>query len=133
MTEIKHALLQWKDNILFGTGLGAKIELVTLIHISPQLIDNSYVFILWKTGLVGFTLFILILFNFIKKGIKLFLKLNQTNEQWIVAAITSGFIGLMFIGLTNTCLVHYRFIILWALAFAYIETMYKKYFLLNNN
>ena len=36
----------------------------------------------------------------------------------------SGFAGLLLIGLTNSCLIRYRFVIIWAFVIAIIEILY---------
>ena len=94
-------------------------------HISNDNVDNSFIVILWKMGLVGLGLYILILFHFFHRGLYLFKHSKDISTQRFIAALLSGFAGLIFIALTNSCLAFYRFNIIWALSFASIEIYYQ--------
>jgi len=128
LAEIIRAFKQWDNNIVtvcFGTGLGAAYESVDLTRPNHFSVDNSYAFILWKMGIVGLIVFLLIIYSFFKKGLYVFKKSNNTEHRQIVAALMSGFGGLLIIALTNTCVARYRFIIIWSLIIAIIEIMYN--------
>ncbi len=126
ITEIKRALSQWSNNIFFGTGLGATIEPITLKHWSPYLVDNSYAYVLWKMGIIGLILFSAVIMIPLYRGMRLFVRLKNANNAHLIGALLSGWIGLLIIALTNTCLVRYFYIILWAFLFATIEIMNEK-------
>ena len=77
-------------------------------------------------GILGLTTYLIILFLFFKRGFHVFKHATQERYRQMSAAIMSGFAGLLLIGLTNASLVIYRFIIIWALVIATIETLYWK-------
>jgi len=123
MAEISRALEQWKRNILLGTGLGSTIHRVA-VRMTYDVVDNSYIFILWKTGLIGFFSYAAIIVLFFQRGLNVFKRTDDLEIQRIVASSLSGFAGLMLIALTNTCLMLYRFTLIWAILFASLELLY---------
>ncbi len=126
ITEIKRALAQWSNNIFLGTGLGATIEPITIKHWSPYLVDNSYAYMLWKTGIIGLILFLAITLVPVFRGMRLFVRLKNANDAHLIGALISGWVGLLIIALTNTCLVRYFYIILWTFLFATLELLNEK-------
>ncbi len=124
MAEINIALEQWRGDILFGTGLGATIHRVAT-HMIYDVLDNSYAFILWKAGLLGLLSYVLMIVLFYQRGIAIFRKSGDTYQR-IVASALSGFAGLMLIALTNSSLMLYRFIIIWAVLFGSLEFLYSR-------
>jgi hypothetical protein len=128
LLEIIRALKLWDNNvftILFGTGLGSSYMSINIERTYHYSLDNSYAIILWKMGLLGLVVFLLIYIHFIIKGFKIFIKTNDAGKKIIVASILSGIGGLMVIALTNACLVRYRFIIIWAILLGVIEIFYR--------
>jgi len=77
-------------------------------------VDNSFAFILWKSGLVGLLLFVSIFLNAIRKGFSLLRSDLPAEHRYAVSALTAALIGLCFIALTNACIVSYRFILIWS-------------------
>ncbi|MFO7891893.1 MAG: O-antigen ligase family protein [bacterium] len=128
LNEIKNALHNWKNNIFLGTGLGDSINLVTLHHVSPNIVDNSYIFVLWKTGIIGLILFLFLLLYFLQKGIKIYFTSQDTIIKTITSAAVSSLFGLMIIALTNVCLIHYRFIIIWSIILGSISICHKLHY-----
>jgi O-antigen ligase len=125
MAEISIALGQWKQNVLFGTGLGSTIHRVAT-HMRYDILDNSYAFILWKAGLLGFFAYMAMIILFYQRGLTMFRKVADVHNQRIIASTLSGFAGLMLIALTNNSLMLYRFVIVWAVLFASLEFLYGK-------
>ncbi|MDP8218902.1 MAG: O-antigen ligase family protein [Candidatus Theseobacter exili] len=125
MAEIKRSVAQWELNPLLGTGLGSWISPVILNHMPFNHVDNSYFFLLWKTGVVGLSLFLLIYVSCLVAGIKTFYKSKNAEIKRMLAAIISGILGLMLIALTNTCIVYYGLNIVWAVALASIIVLVR--------
>jgi hypothetical protein len=126
MAEVHRALLQWRGNIFLGTGLGSTINPVTTAHMSIDLVDNSYVVILWKLGLIGFLAYLLILLQSFRLGIEVFKKSPSSEEKGIVAAILSGWIGLLLVALTNSCIIFYRYNLIWASSLATLQLLHSR-------
>ena len=124
MAEIKRALAQWRRNVLFGTGLGSTIHRVA-VNMKYDMVDNSYVFLLWKTGLIGLFSYLVVVVLFFHRGMTILKRTDDLDIHRIVISSLSGFAGLMLIALTNSCLVLYRFIIIWAILIASLEYYYR--------
>ncbi|HPR88756.1 MAG TPA: hypothetical protein PL181_12115 [bacterium] len=125
MGEISHAMQQWQNHRFLGTGLGSTISPVTLIHYSNNNVDNSYAVILWKTGIIGLALYLSVLALVFKHGLYVFRCTKSIERQRMIAALLSGFTGLLVIALTNACLAFYIYSIIWAAGFASVEILYR--------
>lgn len=125
MAEINIALSQWKRNYLMGSGLGAPMYRVATRG-TYDIVDNSYVFILWKAGLIGLFSYLTIILLFFKRGLAVYKRSKDLPTRRIVASSLAGFAGLMLIALTNSSLMLYRFVIIWAILFGSIEFLYKR-------
>jgi hypothetical protein len=126
MAESGRALAQWKNNIFLGTGLGSTFNPITLNHVSNNLVDNSYVVLLWKMGLIGLTIYLTVILLFFKHGLYVFKHSININIKSIISVMLSGYCGLLFVALTNSCLVLYRYNIVWAIAIATVEILYVR-------
>lgn len=129
LSEIYRALDQWDNSlvtIIFGTGLGAKFESIDIMRAGTAIVDCSYVYILWKSGLIGLAAYTFLVFAFFRRGFAVFNRATDESSKQITAALMSAFAGLLVIGLTNTCLVRYRFIVIWAFILATIEILFRE-------
>ena len=129
LSEIIRALQVWDNNVfsmLFGTGLGSAYESIDATRPYNYSVDNSYIIVLWKMGFLGLILFLLLIFILYKHGLHIYSHTRNNEDQQLVAALLSGFGGLLVIALTNACIVRYRFIIIWALVFATIQVLYNR-------
>lgn len=129
MSEVYRALSDWQANsvyVLFGTGLGDMYQSIDAARVNTFAVDNSFVFILWKTGILGLAVFVASIAVVYKKGFYVFVHAKSFFEKQIASALLSGFGGVLLIALTNSCLVLYRFIIVWALVFATIEMLHLR-------
>jgi len=125
MAEISTALRQWKRNYLLGSGLGATIYRVATQG-TYDIVDNSYIFILWKAGLLGLFSYLTIILLFFKRGLAVYKRSKDMPTRRVVASSLAGLAGLMLIALTNSSLMLYRFVIIWAIIFGSIEFLYKR-------
>lgn len=112
-----YALKSWSDNyhrILFGVGLGSSGKALKQDHPSSisdrEIVQNEYVEILLETGLIGFTLFSLII------AVLLF-KLRKVS--WEIALILAFLVQwIFFSGLPNALHIYFILIIFSVLATA---------------
>ncbi len=118
-SEIEIALQKWKENPLIGKGLGATYPNIHKYRGHFGL-DNSYAYVLWKTGIFGLLLFLLIYINFFWSGIKVYWKMNSDFDKFLIAGLVSGMAGMLLIAITNRCIILYRFNIIWAIIIAII-------------
>jgi len=127
ISEIKIALKQWEKNIFFGAGLGAKYSRI-LVSRGEGTLDNSYVFVLWKLGIVGLFLFLLFYLKNFYHNLKTFWQSKLEFEQIIITSIFAGISGIMLIAFTNMSIIRYRYNIIWAVLIGISENLYLKYF-----
>jgi len=129
IAEIMRTLQHWQTHfvdIFIGTGLGDTRESVDFSRTVTHFVDNTYVFILWKMGLVGLATFLIMNILLLKRGYYIFTKSTVEKYKQLTAGLLAGWSGLLVVALTNTCLVLYRFAIVWALVFATLEMLYLK-------
>jgi hypothetical protein len=125
--EIGRAWEQCKDFFIIGTGLGSNIRRAAMgTTITWDTVDNSYFFLIWKTGILGLLIYLTMVFIFLKDALFVFKKDQNVEHQIIAASSIAGFIGLMAIAFTNSCLVMYRFNVIWASLFAIVEILKEK-------
>ncbi len=127
MYEIKQAFsklngIQW----LIGKGIGDTI-FSQVRFFTKHYLDNSYAWVIWKMGIIGLFAFLSMFGVFFQRAIFLLRKLSDREEIIYVMAIFLNMFGLMIVALTNSCLVHYRFIMIWAVSMAMMEIIYRKY------
>jgi len=111
---------------LAGAGLGST-TISRHRYILQITLDNSYIYLLWKMGIVGLVSFLSIYYIVIRRC-RLILKSSAVVRERIFAAtMLINTIGLLIVGMTNVCIAHYRFIFVWLAAIAGIEAIARKY------
>lgn len=124
--EIIKALPLIKENLILGAGLGATT--ISRHRLILQItLDNSYIYILWKMGILGLISFLSVYYLIIKRCVFV-LKSTEINQERVFSiAVLINTVGLLIVGMTNVCIAHYRFIFVWLAAIAGIETIARKY------
>lgn len=126
MNEIVEALRTVKGDFLFGKGFGASV-VTRWRFMEHATVDNSYAYIFWKMGIFGLVGFFGFYITYFLRSLRLLtLKISQEERIFIIAALLN-FIGLFIVGLANVCIVHYRFILIWAACIGLIESIARKY------
>lgn len=124
--ETVEALRTVKGDFLFGKGIGASV--VTRWRIMEHAtVDNSFAYVYWKMGILGLVGFFGFYALFVLRSIKLLKKSITADERIITIATLLNFAGLFVVALTNVCIVHYRFILIWAASIGFIEFIARKY------
>jgi len=124
--EIKVVLDDLKHFWLFGKGFGVS-QVTRFRYVTQITVDNSYVYLIWKTGFVGLFSFLYVYFMFFKHGLIALTKSLTTDERIFVITALVNAAGLMIVAQTNACIATYRFIFVWAALFACTEVIYRKY------
>lgn len=125
--EVRAALENWKQNMFFGSGLGATYTRLYAER-GNNALDNSYAFVLWKLGIAGALLFVSIYITFFIQGLRVFWKTGSYYEKMLVASSLSGMAGMLLIGITNMSIIGYRFNIIWAIFIALVQDIYLRHF-----
>jgi hypothetical protein len=124
--EIAEAMRTVKGDFLLGKGIGASV--VTRWRLMEHAtVDNSYAYIYWKMGIFGLIGFFGFYIVFFFRGLKLLRLPIATSERIFTIATLLNFVGLFIVALTNVCIVHYRFILIWTASIGLIESIARKY------
>jgi hypothetical protein len=124
--EIERVFQNFKNFWLFGRGFGAMTTSRSRLELQITL-DNTYAYLIWKTGIIGLSSFLYMHFVFLKRSLATFRKRITENDKIMVLTAMINTVGLMFIGMTNSSLAHYRFMFVWAALFACAEIIARKY------
>ncbi|MBS4015548.1 MAG: O-antigen ligase family protein [Candidatus Latescibacteria bacterium] len=119
-----YVLQRFQAAPLFGTGLADFLRYLyypTLGRFNVYWLDNSFLQLIWKTGLVGLFVFSIFIFYFLKRcWFVLKNALNQTDKI-LGSSMLFSFIALVISSFQCAILVGYRFNFVWAVLFAIIE------------
>lgn len=128
--EITNILDKTSENPIIGLGLGATIlqNIASLGRFGEaNYVDNAFIWIYWKMGLVGVFLYLMFLFLFFKRSLGSLKKLQDNDiRKLYLNSIVAGITGLCLISLTNSSLINYRFNIIWAIMFASAEIINRQ-------
>jgi len=85
--EIKNAFIEFEHFWLFGKGFGVS-QITRFRYVRQIVLDNSYVYYIWKTGVVGLLSFLCMYFIFFKRAISTLKKAITTDERiFTIAAL----------------------------------------------
>lgn len=84
-------------------------------------LDNSYLTILWKLGIIGLILFIGLYTVFMKRCWFVFKNTENEFEKWASLGIFVSFASLLAIAFLSAILVGYRFNLTWAVLMGVVE------------
>jgi len=125
-TEIDDVLQNIDKFWLFGQGFGASF--VTRCRYMVALtVDQSYVYLIWKTGIIGLLSFLYMYFVFFKRGIGSLLKKISNQDRIFILAALLNMAGMMLVALANVSIPHYRLMFVWAGLFGLTEAIARKY------
>lgn len=126
INELKETIEENKNNLLLGSGLGA-VRITRWRDTKQLTVDNSYIYLLWKMGILGLSSFLFIYLIFFKHAFLLLSKPLTADEKIILISTILNFAGMFIIALTNASIAHYRFIFVWSIMIAAVESLYRKY------
>lgn len=124
--EIKNALKHFENFWLFGRGFGVS-QITRFRYVAQTTLDNSYAYLLWKTGVIGLLSLLYMYFVFFKRGISTLRKNILPDEKIFLVTALLNTAGMMLVAFTNSSIAHYRFIFVWAGLFACVEIIARKY------
>lgn len=118
-----YASQRFLESPVFGKGLGdyLKYQIFNINDAANYYIDNSWLYFLWKGGLIGFLLFAWLYIRFFKASYFVLINTSDIRVKYITLGLLSGFIGLTLLGILSPLLIKYKTNVLIAFLFAYIE------------
>ena len=124
--EIRSALHGLEHFWLFGKGFGVS-QITRFRYVRQIVLDQSYIYYIWKTGAVGLLSFLYMYFIFFKRAISTLKKAITTDERIFIIAALLNTAGMMLIAFANVSLGHFRLMFVWAALFACTEIIARKY------
>lgn len=109
------ALGRFGSSPVWGTGLADHVRYRVLpIPGGIYLMDLSYVWVLWRLGVLGMISFLGLYFIFMKRVWFVYRHTGDDFQRWTAAGVFVSFVALLLIGLESGILVIYRFNLVWA-------------------
>ena len=124
--EVVEAIRTIKSDFLIGKGIGASV-VTRWRFMEHATVDNSYAYLYWKMGIFGLIAFLGFYVVFFVRSLKLLIHPIKSNERIFVVTTILNFVALFIVALTNVCIVHYRFILIWAASIGFVEYLVRKY------
>lgn len=120
---VYYASQRFLESPIFGKGLGdfLKYQIFNISDAANYYIDNSWLYFLWKGGLIGFLLFAWLYIRFFRASYFVLKNTPDIRVKYIALGLLGGFIGLSFLGVLSPLLIKYKTNALIAFFFAYIE------------
>lgn len=113
------------NTFLFGSGLGDRLWLSFSQIVSP-IVDNSIDCFLWKTGIIGATVFVLLIAKSLWMAWKVTMKSKERNVEWFSSSVFVGLLSLFLASLTTSFFFGYRFIFIIGLFLGFLSYEYDK-------
>jgi len=118
-----YALIKFFHSPVLGTGIGDWVN-YKVIPGNPQnqyYLDNSWLQIFWKQGIVGGLLFIYLYWLAIKNSFDVFKRGRDPRARMICLGLFAALIGVSLLSLLQPMLIKYKSNVILALLLAYIE------------
>jgi hypothetical protein len=118
-----YAFQRYLESPVIGKGLGdyLKYKVFKISDKANYYIDNSWLYFLWKGGLIGFLLFAWLYLRFFKSAYFVFTNTTNHVTKYLSLGLFAGILGLCFLAVLSPILIKYKTNVLFALIFAYIE------------
>lgn len=113
-----------KQDLILGKGLGHTIKIRLLSAQPKNLVDNSYVSLIWKMGIIGLIIFMLLIIIMLKQ---FFFILKNNKDPLMVNTsiiITCVFGGQLINSLACVAITQYNYNYIWATLIAMLEIIY---------
>lgn len=123
--ELSRYVLERVHNApIFGVGLADFLRyqyFPTLGRFNVYWLDNTYMQLIWKTGIIGILLFLIVLYYFLRRTWFVLRNANTPFDKIVGSSVFSSFVALAISGLQCGILVGYRFNFVWAALMAIVE------------
>lgn len=128
-----YAIQKFLENPIFGSGLHdyLKYKIFSYENSANYYMDNSWLYILWKGGIIGLLLFLWLYIRFFKTTYFVFNNSKDFKTKFICLGIMGGFLGISVLAFLSPLLIKYKTNALIAFIFAYVE--FERMQIANNN
>ena len=126
-----HAFRLFMQSPIIGKGMGHSIITPYLNQREIGAVDNSYLVILWKFGIIGFIIFLILYIKCYSQLIRIINKSKYRFNKLFAIVIISILSGQLINGLACVVMTLYYFNLIWAAFIAITDYLYRKEFILN--
>jgi hypothetical protein len=119
-----YSMERFLDSPITGKGLGDYLKYKIFLESNKPnyYMDSTWLYLLWKGGIIGFLLFAWMYFRFFKVTYFNIMNTDDTNVKIINLGLLAGLLGLTFLGILSPLLIKYKTNALLAFIFAYVES-----------
>jgi hypothetical protein len=119
-----YSIERFLDSPFVGQGLGDYLKYKIFLETNKPnyFMDSTWLYLLWKGGIIGFVLFAWMYFRFFKVTFHNLMNTEDTNVKIINLGLLAGLLGLSILGILSPLLIKYKTNALLAFIFAYVET-----------
>ena len=123
-----YAFNKFLDKPILGNGLGdfLKYKILVESNLRQYYMDSTWIYLMWKGGIIGFLLFLWLYIRFLKVAYSNFISSPELITKALNLGLFAGIIGLMFLGILSPLLIKYKTNALLAFLFAYVEFERRK-------
>lgn len=120
--EIGQAAIQkFLASPVWGEGFGNTLNFKIFTDTEVYFIDNSFLYFLWKGGLVGLLLFCLLYYRIIRTAYFVFNKSLNIHTKILSVSILGSIFSFILYGLLSASLIGYKLNFLYAIIIGYLE------------
>lgn len=116
-----YAVQKFISSPIYGEGFGGKISYKLLGKGEIVYPDMSWLYFLWKTGIIGFFVMILIFYYSLKIAISNFHQSTILQHKILSLGIWGGFIGILAQSFFSSNLIMYKSNLIYILCITYLE------------
>ncbi len=120
------AFIEFLKNPVIGSGYGSIVKFHFFGNTKVSFIDNSFLYFLWKGGVIGFGLYFFLFYRFLKISFKILKNTKSKKTKEMIVVIISSFMSFIFYGFFSASLIGYKLNLLYAIIFAYVEFERRK-------
>jgi hypothetical protein len=109
-----------------GGGAGSSVTYSFLGgHFVTNWVDNSYLLLLWKFGIVGLVVYLGIIYLVFKKALVLLRSASGIHERVLGLGVIGLYAALVIWAVASAVFLKYRFNLIWATLMALVQTSYE--------
>ncbi|GMR25129.1 MAG: hypothetical protein BMS9Abin39_0407 [Ignavibacteria bacterium] len=118
-----YIIIKFLESPIIGKGLGdtIKYKILSTSNLAVNYPDNSWLFVLWKGGIIGLLLFLWLYFRLFTQTYYILKNTQNIEVKIMTLAILGALAGLMVYSLFTAVLIKYKINIILAIIIAYVE------------
>ncbi|MBI9070464.1 MAG: O-antigen ligase family protein [Melioribacteraceae bacterium] len=123
-----YVITEFLESPILGKGFGDAVNYQLLGNAKANIYypDSTYLYVLWKSGIIGFILFIWMFYRFMKTAFTISLKTTNKKYKFICIGLLAAFMGFAVLNLVSPLFIKYKSNIILAFVLAYVDFLSHK-------